>query len=117
MIKFNVLIEDKLGLENLVNEHGLSLLINLGSKKILFDTGLSGAFIDNACRLGNSLKDIDYVILSHSHLDHTGGFKRYIDEFGKDFKLVIGNDFFLPKYKFDNNLYINETNPLSLLNN
>ncbi len=57
----------------LVAEHGLSLFIEADSRRILFDTGASGAFIQNARRLGIDLLDLDYIVLSHGHSDHTGG--------------------------------------------
>lgn len=47
-------------------------------KKILFDTGQSGNFIKNAENLKINLDDLDYVILSHGHYDHTEGLKKLI---------------------------------------
>jgi 7,8-dihydropterin-6-yl-methyl-4-(beta-D-ribofuranosyl)aminobenzene 5'-phosphate synthase len=54
-------------------EPGLSLLLETAGKKILFDTGYSGLFLANAGKMGISLRDLDYVVFSHGHLDHTGG--------------------------------------------
>ena len=54
-------------------EPGLSFLITTQGKKILFDTGYSGLFLKNAQDLGEDLFDLDMVVLSHGHLDHTGG--------------------------------------------
>ena len=54
-------------------EPGLSFLLETAQKKILFDTGYSDAFLANAGRMGTDLLDLDYVILSHGHFDHTGG--------------------------------------------
>ncbi len=54
-------------------EPGLSFLLETAGKKILFDTGYSGLFLANAEKMGISLRDLDYVVLSHGHLDHTGG--------------------------------------------
>ncbi len=54
-------------------EPGLSFLLETDKKKILFDTGYSDAFLANAQKMGMSLRDLDYVILSHGHFDHTGG--------------------------------------------
>ena len=42
-------------------------------KKILLDTGYSDAFLTNATKMGIGLHDLDYIVLSHGHLDHTGG--------------------------------------------
>jgi 7,8-dihydropterin-6-yl-methyl-4-(beta-D-ribofuranosyl)aminobenzene 5'-phosphate synthase len=54
-------------------EAGLSFLIETAGKKILFDTGLSGLFLANAEKMGISLRDLDVLIFSHGHIDHTGG--------------------------------------------
>jgi 7,8-dihydropterin-6-yl-methyl-4-(beta-D-ribofuranosyl)aminobenzene 5'-phosphate synthase len=54
-------------------EPGLSFLIDTEGKKILFDTGFSDLFLQNAGKMGISLLDLDMVVLSHGHLDHSGG--------------------------------------------
>jgi 7,8-dihydropterin-6-yl-methyl-4-(beta-D-ribofuranosyl)aminobenzene 5'-phosphate synthase len=58
---------------DLSGEAGLSFLIETAGTKILFDTGLSGLFLANAEKMGISLRDLDYLVLSHGHSDHTGG--------------------------------------------
>ncbi|MFA4859685.1 MBL fold metallo-hydrolase [Methanoregula sp.] len=58
---------------NFTAEAGLSFLLETGGKKILFDTGLSGLFLTNAEKMGISLRNLDFLILSHGHSDHTGG--------------------------------------------
>ena len=55
------------------SEAGLSFFIETTGKKILFDTGLSGLFLTNAEKIGVSLRDLDFLVLSHGHIDHTGG--------------------------------------------
>ena len=54
-------------------EAGLSFLLETAGKKILFDTGLSGLFLINAEKMGIGFPDPDVVVLSHGHIDHTGG--------------------------------------------
>jgi 7,8-dihydropterin-6-yl-methyl-4-(beta-D-ribofuranosyl)aminobenzene 5'-phosphate synthase len=56
-------------------EHGLSMFFEYEGKRFLFDCGSSGIFARNAERLGIGLNDIDFVVFSHGHWDHTGGFK------------------------------------------
>ncbi len=81
-LRLTVLADDYAGYEvrGLYAQHGLSILleIRLGNavKRILFDCGQDGsAIIRNAelLGLGNVLKSIDMIVLSHSHYDHTGG--------------------------------------------
>jgi 7,8-dihydropterin-6-yl-methyl-4-(beta-D-ribofuranosyl)aminobenzene 5'-phosphate synthase len=56
-----------------IGEPGLSFLLETDGKKILFDTGYSGLFLTNAEKMGIDLRDLDYIVLSHGHLDHSGG--------------------------------------------
>ncbi len=53
---------------------GFSCLITGTEKNILFDTGCEGpSLIHNIEKLGYSVEDIDVIVLSHHHWDHTGG--------------------------------------------
>jgi len=56
-----------------LGEPGLSILLQAEGKRILFDTGYSDAVLRNADSMGESLLNLDFIILSHGHLDHTGG--------------------------------------------
>ena len=55
------------------SEHGLSFLIEVDNKKVLFDTGASNLFIKTAARLGIDLGEVDRIVLSHGHWDHGNG--------------------------------------------
>ena len=54
-------------------EPGVSYFIECDDKKYLFDTGYSDIFIRNATKLGINLLDLDAIVISHGHNDHTGG--------------------------------------------
>ena len=99
-LKITTLIENNSDENNiLLSEHGLSLYIEIDEMKILFDTGQSGDFIKNAEKLKIDLNNLDYVILSHGHYDHSGGFTKLVENTKNPFKLIVGNRFFNKKYK------------------
>lgn len=72
-MKISILTENLVYRRGFLGEHGLSLLIDTGQKRYLFDTGQSRVFIHNAAKLQVDLKELDAVILSHGHYDHCGG--------------------------------------------
>lgn len=64
-------------------EPGVSYYIEIGETKVLFDTGYSDIFLRNATRMGIDLLDIDTLVLSHAHLDHTWGLQHLIQAFAE----------------------------------
>uniref|UniRef100_UPI00405660A4 MBL fold metallo-hydrolase n=1 Tax=Acetatifactor sp. TaxID=1872090 RepID=UPI00405660A4 len=67
------LVEDTPGWEGCIYEHGLSFYVETEKHKLLVDTGATDAFLKNAEKLGIDLNEVDTVILSHGHYDHSGG--------------------------------------------
>ena len=74
------LIENTSISEGFCSEHGLSLYIETKKHKILFDTGASGLFLQNAKKLDINISDIDHLIISHGHYDHGGGLRSFLKE-------------------------------------
>ncbi|MCX6700124.1 MAG: MBL fold metallo-hydrolase, partial [Methanomicrobiales archaeon] len=56
-----------------IAEHGFSAYIEAEGKRVLFDTGYSDAVVKNAQKMKIDLLDLDYIVLSHGHFDHTRG--------------------------------------------
>ncbi len=83
----------------LVAEHGLSLYIEFRGKRILFDTGQTGVFLDNAKRLGKSMKNLDMILISHGHYDHSGGVPLLVQNLDNATKMIVGDGFFEKKNK------------------
>lgn len=70
-------------------EHGFSALVRLSregrTRTILFDFGFSehgSAF--NADALDVDLRQVEALVLSHGHGDHTGGMKRLLEKIGRE---------------------------------
>lgn len=80
MERFKVtILVDNIAKGNLVKEHGLSILVESERKSILFDTGQGNALKHNSRALDIDLKDLDAVVLSHGHYDHTGGLDHVLE--------------------------------------
>lgn len=71
---------------------GFSCLVDLGARKILFDTGAdSRAFFSNLQKLNVQCDEITDIVYSHKHWDHVAGFEEVIG------KLKPNTRLFLPK--------------------
>lgn len=80
--------------QKLKYEHGLSMFIQTDKCNILFDTGKTGDFIDNAEKLNIDLKTTDALVLSHAHYDHCGGVKRLLQTYNIKPKFIVSEHFF-----------------------
>lgn len=78
-MKCIVLTENTTCREDLQCEHGLSLWIETDQHTILFDSGQSDIFYQNALKLNLDLNQVDICILSHGHYDHAGGLKKFLE--------------------------------------
>lgn len=78
-MKVEVLMENTALSNKFICEHGLSLYIETAKHKILFDTGQTDAFIGNAEKKGIDLREVDTVVISHGHYDHSGGLKAFLE--------------------------------------
>jgi len=72
---------------------GFSCLISNDSEKILFDTGAgSKALLYNMNKLNINPNEIDKVVISHRHFDHTGGLKGFLREVSGDKPEILWPD-------------------------
>lgn len=96
-MKIVTLIENTACCEAFSCEHGLSLYIETEHHKILFDAGQTGAFADNAQKLGIDLAAVDIAVLSHGHYDHSGGMERFL-EINQKAKIYVNQNAVKPHY-------------------
>lgn len=72
------LVENTSTSQNYRSEHGLSLYVETNQHKLLFDTGASAVFSENARKMAVDLTAVDLAVISHGHYDHGGGLKVFL---------------------------------------
>ena len=77
-MEVTVLVENYSQFPNIIAEYGLSIHIRDADKQVLLDTGQGHVLVYNSAVLGISLKEIDHLVLSHGHYDHTGGVSDFL---------------------------------------
>jgi len=85
----------------LLAEWGLSMLVEAGNLKILLDTGQSVSTVHNAAALGIELSQIDKIVLSHGHYDHTGGLQQILIRMRKKVEIIAHPEVWDSKYVRD----------------
>lgn len=79
MVKITVLNDNRKMNDELENEHGISLLLEVEGKTILMDAGQTEIYKNNAKKLGIDLLEVNDIVLSHGDYDHGNGLK-YFDK-------------------------------------
>jgi 7,8-dihydropterin-6-yl-methyl-4-(beta-D-ribofuranosyl)aminobenzene 5'-phosphate synthase len=100
-VKITTLTENSTQRAGILSEHGLSILIETRGCKILLDTGQTNTTLQNARALGIDLREVQAVVLSHGHFDHTGGLRDVVREIGggrREVEIVCHPDVFAPHY-------------------
>ncbi len=79
-----------------LGEPGVSYYIQDSGKNMLFDTGYSDVFIRNAAAMKLDYQQLDAIVFSHGHNDHTGGLAA-LPESIRDIPIYAHPAAFLPK--------------------
>lgn len=75
-MKITVLSDNKALSPNLIAKHSFSILVEIGFNKYLFDMAVDYYTLEhNVKELDIDLATIDYVIVSHEHTPHYGGYR------------------------------------------
>ena len=103
-MKLTILVDNKTKIDRyLLGEPALSFYIEEDNKKYFFDLGYSDVFIKNAQKLQINLNNIDSIIFSHGHNDHTGGLF-YLKNYYRELK-ELNINFKKPKIIAHTNLF------------
>jgi 7,8-dihydropterin-6-yl-methyl-4-(beta-D-ribofuranosyl)aminobenzene 5'-phosphate synthase len=80
-------------------EHGFAALVEVRKgdtvRRLLFDTGMTPrGCVDNLRRLGRDVGDVEAIVCSHGHFDHTTGLSGLVEELGRtNLPVVIHPEF------------------------
>ena len=86
-------------------KHGLSLWIQTDHGAVLFDTGQDPQVLtNNLNELNLSPIDLDALVFSHGHYDHTGGVAAIYQE-QRTIPLYGNSDLFNARYETKNDVY------------
>ena len=95
LVDNNTLIDDEI---SFFGEPALCYYIEDEDKKILFDTGYSEIFLNNAELKRVDLSEVTHVVLSHGHNDHANGLVHLWERFDTSGMTLVTHPLaFLPK--------------------
>lgn len=78
-MKVTAVIENTVFKSRLEAEHGLSLLVENGTQRLLIDCGQTDACMRNLRRLHLRPGELSAAVITHGHYDHTGGLAHLAD--------------------------------------
>lgn len=78
-ITVTILYDNYVFTKGLRSDWGFSCILKGAEKNILFDTGTKGELLlDNIEKLKVDPKDVEVIVISHNHRDHTGGLLSFL---------------------------------------
>lgn len=105
-MKITVLVDNNTYIDHYhLGEPALSIYIEHGDYRILFDTGYSDVFLRNAISLGIDLSKISTIVFSHGHNDHTRGItfvKKHF--FSQKVQIIAHPDIFQDRFENDKSI-------------
>lgn len=105
-MKLKVLVDNNTYIDQYYcGEPAVSYYIEDEDIKLIFDVGYSNLFLENMYKFGIKVEDINSIVISHGHDDHTRGLKYYFEEnYKKNISIIAHPNAF--KEKILNNIKI-----------
>lgn len=97
-VRLTTLCENTSSALGFTAEWGLSIMVEAGGETVLLDTGFSDSVVRNAVAGRINLKNINKVVLSHGHVDHTGGLRPLLQTIRKGVEVTGHPDIWGQKY-------------------
>ncbi len=97
-LRITTLSENTASIGEFLAEWGLSILVETEKTRVLLDTGQGHSSVHNADVLGIDLHNIDKIVLSHGHFDHTGGLREILRRMRKKVDVIAHPDVWGLKY-------------------
>jgi len=92
-VTVRVIYDNYAWVDSLTADWGYSIVIEGLAKTILFDTGTKpDIFASNFRKMGLDASEIDFLVLSHDHGDHTGGISSFV-KMKTDIPVIIPHSF------------------------
>lgn len=96
-VRITILVENTTPAPDYEGEYGFAALVVVDDKKFLVDTGSAAALFKNAAAAGIDLAQVNDLVISHGHYDHTGALLAFLKTGGH--KKVYGHsNVFVPRY-------------------
>ncbi len=95
-VKVTILVENTTPTPGLMGEYGFACWLEIDGRHLLFDTGSEQALFHNSQVLGINLAEIEDVVISHGHFDHTGALLPLLKLYGPK-RILAHPRLFLPR--------------------
>ena len=88
------------GKSDAIGEAGFSAFVETEAGSFLFDTGKGKTVVHNALVYKKDLRNINKIVLSHAHGDHTGGLPEVLPTvYSKQIDVFAHPDVFLERFR------------------
>lgn len=97
-VRLTTLCDNTAGAVGFTGEWGLSILVEAGGDAVLLDAGYGDALVHNADAAAVDLNKVSRIVLSHGHMDHTGGLRPLLRRLGRGVEVYAHPDVWNKKY-------------------